>query len=91
MNRCRECNSVMTKEETECLACGSVTEQKSGMDHVGKGFVVIISMMFFASAGLTIASLFMDATPPFSRCLVCTLVLLVVKSSAAQMLKKEKS
>jgi hypothetical protein len=91
MNRCRECNSVMTKEETECLACGSVLDQKSGIDHVGKGFATLLSMMFFASAAITVASLFFDATPPFSKCAVCTLVLLVVKSSAAQMLNKEKS
>jgi hypothetical protein len=91
MNRCRECNSVMTKTETVCLSCGSELEKKTGADHFGNGFIRLLSIMFFGSAALTIASLFFDATPPFSRCLICTLVLLVVRSSASQMQTKERS
>jgi hypothetical protein len=91
MNRCRECNATMTKTETACISCGSQLEVTTGTDKLGGGFRVVIKILFFASAALTIASLFWDATPPFSRCAITTLVLLVVMSSANQMKERKKS
>jgi hypothetical protein len=91
MNRCRECNATMTKTETTCLGCGSELEVITQTDRWGGRFRVIIKILFFASAALTIASLFWDATPPFSRCAITTLVLLVVMSSADQMKERKKS
>jgi hypothetical protein len=91
MNRCRECHATMTKTETVCISCGSALEVTTGTDKVGKGFRVVIKILFFASATMTVASLFFDATPPFSKCLVSTLVLLIVMSSANQMMERKKS
>jgi hypothetical protein len=91
MNRCRECHAVMTKTETVCLGCGSQLEVSSKMDHVTGGFRSVINVLFIASAIMTVASVFFDATPPFSKCLVSTLVLLVVKSSAGQMVERKKT
>jgi len=91
MNRCRECHAVMTKTETVCIGCGSALEVATGKDKMTGGFRTIINILFFASAGLTVLSLFVDATPPFSKCLVCTLVLLVVRSSAGQMIERTKT
>jgi len=91
MNRCRECHSVMTKTETVCLGCGSHLEVATGKDQLTSGFRSVINVLFIVSAVLTVASLFFDATPPFSKCLVSTLVLLVVKSSAGQMVERKKT
>jgi hypothetical protein len=91
MNRCRECNATMTKTETTCLGCGSELEVETRTDRIGGRFRVVIKILFLASAVLTIASLFVDATPPFSRCAITTLVLLVVMSSANQMKERKKS
>ena len=91
MNRCRDCHAIMTPNETECLACGAATERRTGADQVSSGFVFLLTILFFISAAITVASLFFDATPPFSRCVVCTVILLVVRSSAQQMTKKEKA
>jgi hypothetical protein len=91
MNRCRECHAVMTKTETVCLGCGSQLEVSTGVDRLTGGFRSVINVLFIASAILTVASLFLDATPPFSKCLISTLVLLVVKSSAGQMVERKKS
>jgi hypothetical protein len=91
MNRCRECHAVMTKTETVCLGCGSQLEVSTKMDSVTGGFRSVINVLFIASAIMTVASLFFDATPPFSKCLVSTLVLLVVKSSAGQMVERKKT
>ncbi len=45
----------------------------------------MIKLAFFASIGLTIASLFLDFTPSFVKCIACTVILLFVKKSADQM------
>lgn len=58
---------------------------------MGGRFRVVLKILFILSAILTIASLFFDATPPFSRCAITTLVLLVVMSSANQMKEGKKS
>jgi hypothetical protein len=91
MNHCRECNATMTKTETVCLGCGSELEVETRADRLGGRFRVVIKVLFIVSALLTIASLFFDATPPFSRCAITTLVLLVVMSSADQMTERKKS
>ena len=90
MNRCRECHAVMTKTETVCLGCGSQLEVSTGKDQLTGGFRTVINILFIVSAVLTVLSLFLDATPPFSKCLISTLVLLVVKSSAGQMIESKK-
>lgn len=91
MNRCVQCNATMTKTETVCLSCGSELEVSTRTEEWGGRFRVVLKILFILSAILTIASLFFDATPPFSRCAITTLVLLVVMSSANQMKEGKKS
>lgn len=91
MTRCRDCDTVLTPAETECISCGApVVAKESAKSIFGQRFTGCIKMMFFASAGLTVASLFFDATPSFTKCVTCTLVLAIVKSSAEQMYEKKK-
>jgi hypothetical protein len=95
MNRCRECHATMTKTETTCISCGSALEVTTNTDQVGKGFRVVIKILFFISAGMSVVSLLVPSDllpgmPAFSKCMVSTLVLLIVKSSADQMMERKK-
>ena len=89
MDRCLDCNATLKKEETRCWACGSAVPQKQNGVNPALRFAGIIKYLFFASAALTVGSLFLSILP-FSKCLVATVVLLFVKSSADQMLEKSK-
>jgi hypothetical protein len=51
----------------------------------GSGFATLVTILFFASGLLTVASLFVEATPGFTKCLMVTVVLLVVRTSAGEM------
>lgn len=90
MDRCRDCNSTIKNDETVCWACGSVCQAHKPASNLGKGFAGLINAAFLISAAFTVASLFFDATPPFSKCITATLILLLVKSSADQMREKKK-
>jgi hypothetical protein len=90
LDHCLECNSTMKSDETICWACGSAARQKDAPTGLGQFFSSTITVLFYISAGITVASLFFDATPPFTKCIIVTLILLFVKSSAAQMLEKKK-
>lgn len=91
MDRCRDCNATMKNDETVCWACGSVCQAHVPASGWGKGFMNLITCAFLISAAMTVASLFFDATPPFSKCMTATIVLLLVRSSADQMFEKKKS
>ena len=54
----------------------------------GRRFSTFLKFAFIASAALTVASLFLDMTPPFMTCLLTTVILAIVKSSADQMNEK---
>ncbi|HLW75898.1 MAG TPA: hypothetical protein VKS01_02915 [Bryobacteraceae bacterium] len=92
MTRCRECHSIMTPTETTCLFCGSVADKPTGKDKLGDGFRTVITILFFLSAALTVASLFLsNYTPPFTRCAIATVVLLIVRTSAGEMVERKNS
>jgi hypothetical protein len=87
MTRCLSCNGILRTQETTCFGCGAPTVEKKS--NGGKRFAGLISILFFASCALTVASLFFDATPPFTACGAATVVLLFVKRSADQFTAKE--
>lgn len=91
MNRCRECNAPLKPDERICYGCNApVVEKDSAQTSFGKKFATLLKIAFFASAALTVASLFAgDYTPSFMRCITATLVLLLAKSSAEQMLERK--
>jgi polyferredoxin len=92
MEKCRDCNGTLMKDELKCFNCGRVVQtQDSAQTVFGKRFSSFLNVAFIASALLTVASLFFDFTPPFMRCLMLTVLLLLVRSSAAQMMEKKKS
>lgn len=91
MDKCRDCNSSIKTGELACYNCGAPVKVVDTAQTVfGKRFASFLNVAFFASAILTVASLFTDYTPPFMRCLMLTLILLVIRSSATQMMEKKR-
>jgi len=75
-----------------CYSCGTPVEERETTQTVfGKRFKLFLTVAFGASALLTLASIFVDFTPPFMRCLMLTFILLLIRSSAAQMLDKKRN
>jgi hypothetical protein len=89
LDRCLDCNSSLKKGETECYACGSAVKQNNTQSAFGRQFANVLKYAFIGSAVMTVASLFFDATPSFGKCITATLVLLLAKSSADQMLDQK--
>jgi uncharacterized protein (DUF983 family) len=85
MERCPDCNGVMLKSETKCGFCG--TKVESG--HQGSGparFVMVVNVALALSVAVTGAALFLPGLPAFSSLVPFTVVLLMVRGSAGQMI-----
>jgi hypothetical protein len=92
MTKCHDCNGTLKKDELQCFNCGATVKTQETVQTVfGKRFATFLNIAFIASSLLTVASLFFDFTPPFMRCLMLTFVLLLIRSSAVQMMEKKKS
>jgi hypothetical protein len=89
MEKCRDCNSILTKQETACYACGCAVKRKTEGAGLANNMVRVINVLLVVSALLTLASLFFSFTPTFTKCAFATLVLGIVKSSATQMAERE--
>jgi hypothetical protein len=82
MERCLDCNSLLTKEETVCIECGTkvADDAKSAA-----GFVsTIVTTLFYVSALVMIASPFVDKLPSLTFCLLITGALLFVMRTAQE-------
>jgi hypothetical protein len=80
MERCLECNSLLTKEEKVCVECGT----KVGGDEKGSAQFVasIVSALFYVSALTMCVSPFVDKLPSFMFCMLMTSALLFVMRTA---------
>ena len=90
MEKCLDCNSTLTKEETVCFTCGSAVRRKEEGPGIPGSLVRIINVLLVVSGLLTLASIFFSFTPPFLKCGFATLILGIVKSSADQMWERKK-
>jgi hypothetical protein len=92
MDKCMECNSTLAKGETACFTCGSaVRDVKKEGTSFAERFASLVHVMFIVSIVMLAASLLpLPFTPPFTKSLIATLVLLIVKSSADQMLERKR-
>jgi len=90
MEKCLDCNAILTKEEKICFTCGAPVRRKDEGAGVAGNLVRIINVLLVISGVLTLASIFFSFTPPFAKCAVATLILGIVKSSAAQMVERKK-
>ena len=86
MQRCLQCEATMTPKETTCPNCGSASKPKSEKGGFKSRFRTAVKIFFLLSAVLSVVALFTDYGPPFLTCVSVTLVLLLVKSSADEML-----
>ena len=86
MTRCPSCNGIMKSGEKSCYVCGERGPKQSGASPSLRGrWATLVSIAFFASLALTVASLFAsDYTPPFIACVTASVVLLFLKRASDQ-------
>jgi hypothetical protein len=88
MERCLDCNSLLTKEETVCIECGT----KVGGDEAGmEDFLAFIaSILFYLSLAALIGSPFLPKLPSVTVCLMTTCALLFVMRTAKEGVQRVK-
>jgi hypothetical protein len=86
MTRCVSCNGIMKVGETSCYVCGERGPKQSGANPSMRArWATLVSIAFFASLALTVASLVVsDYTPPFIACVTASVVLLFLKRASDQ-------
>jgi len=89
MQRCRACQSVMTPTETACLACGTEIKTDDRKAKTGRIINSVSLILFWAAAASGVAGLFMTDGPPVKASFLVAVLLLLLKSSAAEMVKSD--
>jgi hypothetical protein len=82
MERCLDCNSLLTKEEKVCIECGTKVggEEKNFAELAA----LVVSMMFYCSVAALVTSPFLSQGPSFMLCLLMTCALLFVMRTAKE-------
>jgi hypothetical protein len=80
MERCLDCNSLLTKEETVCVECGTKVGATDGgaVDFIA----TLVSLLFYLSIAALIASPFLSTGPSFVLCMLTSCALLFVMRTA---------
>jgi hypothetical protein len=76
---------MLHKTEVKCFMCGTDVVKDTHKVPFQQRLCSGLKVAFICSSVLTVASLFFDATPSFTKCSVATLILGLAKSSAEQM------
>jgi hypothetical protein len=86
MERCLDCNSLLTREEIVCVECGTkVGGEAAGVASYG---ATLISLLFYASLAALVTSPFLDKGPSFMFCLFITFALLFIMRTAKDSAEK---
>jgi hypothetical protein len=85
VTKCAACHGTMQKEETKCFLCGTAVGPDRTKVTLQDRFSAAVKVALIISSLMTVASLFTDFTPSFTKCMVATVVLGLVKNSAQQM------
>ena len=85
MERCRQCDAPLAKTDVNCVTCGANLKPDTKKATFQKRFQKGVTVMFFISATLMVASLFTSSVPSFFTCFGVTIVLYMVRSSAGEM------
>lgn len=85
MKKCGSCNGSLKEGETVCYQCETPVPPEHATVPMRERFRTVIKVVFIVSALMTVASLFFDFTPSFTKCVVATMILGLVKNSADQM------
>jgi hypothetical protein len=83
--KCVTCSGTLTKTEAKCFMCGTLVVPNRTSATLQERFFSIVKVGLIISCILTVASIFTDYVPSFTKCMVATLILGLVKSSAKQM------
>jgi hypothetical protein len=86
MERCMDCNSLLTKEEVVCVECG--TKVGGEERNVASFGATLISLCFYASIAALVTSPFLDKGPSFMFCLFITFALLFIMRTAKDSAEK---
>lgn len=86
MERCLDCNSLMTREERVCLECGT----KVGGDESSIASMIagIVTILFYLSILALVASPFVDRAPSFMFCVFISSALLFIMRTAKESAQK---
>jgi hypothetical protein len=86
MERCLDCNSLLSREETVCVECGT----KVGCDETNIAGLVsgLVSILFYISLVALVASPFVDRAPSFMFCLIISFALLFTMRTAKDSAQK---
>lgn len=92
MERCLQCHSSLTKEETICWACNAPVPEKNPKASLHSRFQGLLNFLFKFCAVLTVAALLTPAgyTPSFMKCVAAFLVVALVRSSMQNMTETKK-
>lgn len=75
----------MQKDETRCFLCGSEVAPDRSKVTLQQRFSSVVKVALVLAFVMTVASLFTDWVPSFTKCITATLVLGLVQKSATQM------
>jgi hypothetical protein len=86
MNRCLDCNSLLTPTETTCAECGGVApvQKLRPADILAR----VVNIVFYASAVMTLASIFLPAGPGFTKSVLILVAMLFLKRSVKESTSK---
>ena len=89
MQRCLACQSVMTPTETTCVVCGTPIKVDNRQQKMGRAIKNISLGLFWAAAASGVVGLFMENGPPVKGSFLLALLLLLLRSSATEMVKSD--
>jgi hypothetical protein len=86
MERCLDCNSLLTKEEKVCVECGSKVggEEASAANFISS----IVSLLFYLSVLALVGSPFVEKLPSFTFCMFISSALLFIMRTAKDSTQK---
>jgi hypothetical protein len=85
MTHCESCNGLLRNNEVKCYRCDTPVTPRVATVSANDRFRTALKIAFILSGLATVAHIFVSFDPSFTVCLVVTIVLMLVKSSADQM------
>jgi uncharacterized paraquat-inducible protein A len=90
MQRCEQCDGVLTKSDATCVRCGEAVKAVRTKPDLRQRFGKLVTVVFILSAVLTVVALFTNYVGSFVTCLGATIALLMVKKSADEISSSQK-
>jgi hypothetical protein len=86
MERCLDCNSLLSREEKVCIECG--TKVGGDESNVANLIAGLVSMLFYVSVIALVAAPFVNRGPSFVFCLFISCALLFIMRTAKDSTQK---